>query len=151
MFASWKESSEKPRQFIKKQRHHFLEKDLYSQSYSFSSSHVLMWELHHNEGWAPKNWCFWTVVMENSWESLGLQGDQISQSYRKSVLIIHWKDRCWRWSSNTLATWWEETTHWKRPWCWERLKAGREGDDRGWDDWMASSTQWMWVWANSGR
>ena len=51
---------------------------------------------------------------------------------------------------NTLATWWEEPTHWKRPWCWERLKAGGEGDDRGWDGWMASPTQWTWVWVNSG-
>ena len=53
------------------------------------------------------------------------------------------------WSSNNLATWWEELTHWKRPWCWKRLKAGGEGDDRGWDGWMASSTQWTWVWTNS--
>ena len=51
---------------------------------------------------------------------------------------------------NTLATWCEELTHWKRPWYWERLKAGREGDDRGCDGWMASSTQWTWVWASSG-
>ena len=53
------------------------------------------------------------------------------------------------WSSNTLATWWEEVTHWKRPWCWERLKAGGEGDDRGWDGWMASLIQWTWVWVGS--
>ena len=64
-------------------------------------------------------------------------------------LSIHWKDWCW--SSNTLATWCKEPTHWKRPWCWERLRAGREGVNRGWDDWMASSTQWTCVWANSGR
>ena len=51
--------------------------------------------------------------------------------------------------TNTLATWCEELTHWKRPWCWERLKAGGEGDDRGWDGWMASPTQWRWVWWNS--
>ena len=69
---------------------------------------------------------------------------------RKSVLKIHWKDWCWSWNSNTLATWCEELTHWKRPWCWERLKAGEEGDDRGWDGWMASLTRWTWVWANSG-
>ena len=56
---------------------------------------------------------------------------------------IHWKDCCWSWSSNTLATWWEELSHWKRPWCWERLKAGGEGDNREWNDWMASLTQWM--------
>ena len=68
-------------------------------------------------------WCF-----TDSWESLGLQ-DQTSQTSRKSVLNIQWKDWCWSWSSNTLATWWEELTHWKR------LKARGEGDDRGWDGW----------------
>ena len=88
----------------------------------------------------PKNWCFWTVVLE---KALGLQGDQTSQSWRKSTLNIHWKDWCWSWSSNTLTTWCKELTYWKRPWCWERLKAGGEGDDRGWDGWMASQTQWM--------
>ena len=50
-----------------------------------------------------------------------------------------------------MATSCEEPTHWKRSWCWERLKAGRKGDNRGWDDWMASPTQWTWVWANSRR
>ena len=69
-------------------------------------------------------------VEEDSWESLGLQGDPTSQSYRKLVLNIHWKDWCWSWSSNTLAPWCEELTHWKRPCCWERLKAGGEVDDR---------------------
>ena len=59
---------------------------------------------------------------------------------------------CWSWSSNTLATWCEKLTHWKRPWCWERLKAGGEGDDRGWVDCsMASLTWWTWIWANSRR
>ena len=61
------------------------------------------------------------------------------------------EDWCWSWSSNTLATWCKELTHWKRPWCWKRLKAGGEGDSRGWDGWMASLIQWTWVWANSGR
>ena len=56
---------------------------------------------------------------------------------------------CWRWNSSTLATWCEELTHWKKPWYWERLKAGGEGDNRGWDDWMTSPTQWTWVWVNS--
>ena len=82
---------------------------------------------------------------EDSWEALGLQGDPASPSSRGSVLNIHWKDWCWSRNSNTLATWCEELTHWKRPWCWERLKAGGEGDDRGWDGWMASPTQWTWV------
>ena len=88
-------------------------------------------------------------VGEDSWESLGLQGDPTSPSKWKSVLNIHWKDWCWSLSSSTLATWCELLTHLKRPWCWERLKAGEE-DKRGWDGWMASLTLWTWVWANSG-
>ena len=59
------------------------------------------------------------------------------------------EDWCWSWNSNTLATWCEELTHLKRLWCWEKLRAGGEGEDRGWDDWLASLTQWTWVWVNS--
>ena len=69
----------------------------------------------------------------------------------KSSLDSHWKDRCWSWSSKKLATWCEELTHWKSPWCWERLRAGGEGGDRVWDGWMASPFQWTWVLANSRR
>ena len=65
-------------------------------------------------------------------------------------LLVYWKDWCWSWSSNTLATWCREPAHQKRHWCWERLKAWGEGEVRGWDDWMASPTQWTWVWASSG-
>ena len=89
-------------------------------------------------------------VEEDSWVSLGQKGEPTSPSKRKSVLTIHWKDWCWSWNSSTLATSWEELTHWKRLWCWEGLGAGGEGDDRGWDDWMASLTPWTWVWVNSG-
>ena len=89
-------------------------------------------------------------VGEDSWESLGLQEDPTSPSWRRPILSVHWKDWCWSWNSNTLATWCKELTHLKRPWCWERLKVGGEGDDRGWDGWMASPTQWKWVWVNSG-
>ena len=88
-------------------------------------------------------------VGEDSWESPGLQGDPTSPSQMRSVLSVHWRDWCWSWNSNTLATSREELTHWKKPWCWEGLGAGREGDDRGWDGWMASQTQWTWVWVNS--
>ena len=84
------------------------------------------------------------------WQSLGLQGDQTIKSKRKSVLNIRWKDWYWSWNSNTLATWCEELIYLKRPWCWERLKAGGEGADRGWDGWTASLTRWTGVWASSG-
>ena len=97
------------------------------------------------KGWLPKHWCFWTVVLEKTLES-ALDCKEIQRpSKRKSVLNSHWKDWCWNWNSNILATWSEELTHWERPWCWARLKAGGEGDDRGWDGWMASLTQWTWV------
>ena len=85
---------------------------------------------------------------EDSWQSLRLQGNQTSQSSRKSTLNIHWKDWSWCWNFNT--TWCKELTHWKNPWCWERLKATGEEDSRGWDGWMASLNQWR-VWAHSMR
>ena len=91
-------------------------------------------------------WC-WRRLLRVPWTARSLNQSIL----KKSVPYIHWKNWCWSWSSNTLTTWCEELTHKKRPWCWERLKAGRERDDRGWDGWMASSTQWMWVWASSRR
>ena len=69
MIASWKKSYDKPRQHIKKQRHHFANKGPSSQGYGFSSGHVWMWELDHKEGWALKNGCFWTVVLEKTLDS----------------------------------------------------------------------------------
>ena len=88
-------------------------------------------------------------VGEDSWKSLGLQGDPTGPSWGRSVLGVHWKDWCWSWDSNTLATWCKELNHLKRPWRWERLRAG-EREDRGWDGWMASPTWCTWVWAYSG-
>ena len=91
-----------------------------------------------------KLWC-WRRLLRIPWTAR-----RSSQSILKETIWnIHWKDWCWRWSSNTLATWCAEQTDWKRLWCWERLKARGEGDARGWDGWMASPTQWTWVWVNS--
>ena len=135
---------------IKKQRHCFADKGLSSQSYGFSSSPVWTWELDYKKSWVPKNWCFWTVVLEKTWESVGLQGIPTSPSLRQSVLNIHWKDWCWSWNSNTLVTRYKKLTHWQRPWCWERLKVGGKGDNRGWDGWLTSPTRWTWVWVSSG-
>ena len=255
MLAPWEKSYDKPRQSIKKQRHYFANKGSSSQSYGFSSSHVWMWELGHKEGWVPKNWCFWTVVLEKTLESpfdykeiqpVNPKGNQswifIGRTDAKVPILwppdvksqltgkdpdagkdwrqeekgtiedemVGWHHQldghefeqtpgdnkgqgslaccrswgckeldmtsnlahndkidahaqppdqfigmkrdaggmdiwyflkrypnhfpCWSWSSNTLATWCKEPTHWERPWCWERLKAGGEGDDKGWDD-----------------
>ena len=152
MLAPWKKSYDKPRQHIKKQRYQFTNKGPLVKAVLFS---VVMYGC---ESWTI-NFFMSTKelivsncgVGEDSWESLALQGDQTSQSWRKSTPYIHSKHWCWGWSSNTLATWCKELTHWKRPWCWERLRAGGEGGDRGWDGWMASLTQWTWVWTNSRR
>ena len=98
---------------------------------------------------------FWTVMLEKTLESpldcMEIQPvhSKGNQSFRTD-LFIYWKDWCWSWNSNTLATWYKEMTHWKRPWCWERLKVGGEGDNRGWYGWVASLTQWTWVWVSSG-
>ena len=82
--APWKKSYDKPRQHIKKQSYHFANKSLNSQSYGFSSSHVWMWELDHKEGWAPKNWCFQTVLLE---KILRIQGTarRSNQSILKEI------------------------------------------------------------------
>ena len=89
--APWKKSYYQPRQFIKMQRHHFANKGPSSHSYGFSSGHVWMWELDYTESWEPKNWCFWSVVLEKAlWESLGLQGDQTSlfpKGYQSWIFI----------------------------------------------------------------
>ena len=82
MLASWKKSYDKPRQHIKKQRHHFANKGPYSQSYGFSSTHIQMWELDHKEGWAPKNWCFQIVVLEKILER-PLDSKEIKPANRK--------------------------------------------------------------------
>ena len=153
MLTPWKKSYDQSRQHIQKQRHYFANNCLSSQSYGFSSGHVRMWELDYKESWALKVWCFWTVVLEKTLESpLDSKEIQpvilkeISPEYSLEGLMLKLKLQY----SNTLVTWCEELTHWKRPWCWERLKMGGEGNDRRWDGWMASLTQWTWVWVNSG-
>ena len=117
----------------------------------FFSSHVWKWDLVHKEGWAPKNWCFRIVVLENVLES-PLDSKEIYQSILKEInpeyslegLMLKLK---LQYFGHLMQ---RTDSFWKRPWCWEGLRA-REGGDRGWDGWMASLTWWTWVWANSGR
>ena len=112
----------------------------------FSSRHVRICELDHKEGWALKNWCFRTRVLEKTPES--------PMDCKEIQPVSPKENQLWIFTGRSDAEapilWPPDVTHWKRPWCWERLKAGGEGDDRGWDGWMASPTQWTWVWANSG-
>ena len=99
------------------------------------------WTIKRAECWRTDNfelWC-WRRLLRVLWTAR-----RSNQSIlKKSVLNIHWKNYSWSWSSNTLATWFKEKTHWKRPWCWERLRAGGEGDDGGWDGWMASLMSYL--------
>ena len=137
----WKESRQ-TRQHIKKQSHYFANKGPSSQSYGFSAFMYgcESWTVKKAERWridAFELWC-WRRLLRVPWTAR-----RSNQSIlKRSALNIHWKDWCWSWNCNTLTTWCEELTHLKRPWCWERLRAGGEGDDRGWDGWMASLTQW---------
>ena len=116
----------------------------------FSSSQIWMWEVDYKESWALKNWCFWTVVLEKNLEcpldckeiqSVHSKGDQswvfFGRTDAKAETPILWPPhaKCWLIGKD---------------WCWEGLGAGGEGDDRGWDGWMASPTRWTWVWVNSG-
>ena len=121
---------------------------LCSNNYGFSSGHVWMWELDC-EGWAPKNWCIWTVVLEKTLEGpldckaiqpVHSEGDQpwdfFGRNDAKAEAPVLWTPHVKSWLIG-------------KDWCWERLGTGREGDDRGWDGWMASRTQWTWFWVNS--
>ena len=123
-------------------------KVLSSQNYGFASSLIQTWELNYKktETDAFQLWC-WRRLLRVPWT----ERRSNQSAYRKSVLNIHWKDLWWNWSSSSLANWCKELTLWKKPWCSERLKAGGEEDCRGWDGWMASLTQWTWVWASSGN
>ena len=148
MLAPSKNSYVKPRQCFKKQRDHFANKGPYSQSYGFSSSHVQMWELDQKEGWVPKNWCFLTVVLEKTLESplgnkeikpVNIKGNQpwiFIDSEAEAPILWLPDAKSWLIGTDTDAG--------------KGLGAEGEGDDRGWDGWMASLTQWTWVWVNSG-
>ena len=151
MHTPWNKTYDQPRQHIKKQRHYFANKDLSSQGYGFSSGHVRMWKLNCEERWAQKNWWIWTVELEKTVESpLDCKETQPVRSKGDQSWDFFGRNDAKGWNSSTLATSWEELIHWKRLWCWEGLGAGGEGDDRGWDGWMASTTWWTWVWVNSG-
>ena len=138
--APW-QKSDKSRQCIKKQRHHFANKGLYSQSYNFSSSHVWMWEFYHEKGECWRIgvfvlWC-WRRLMRVPWTARRSNYSILKETnpgYLLEGLIL-------KLNSNTFATWCEELTHWKRPWCWERLRAGgevgKEDEMVGWRHWLS--------------
>ena len=132
----------------KKQRHYFASKSPSSQSYGFSSSHEWMWKLDHKDGWALKNWCFWTVVFGKTLES---------PLDRKEIQPVHPKaNQSWifigRTDSETPILWPPDAKSWL---IWKDLDAGKdwrqeEKGTTGRDGWMASLSRWTWVWASSG-
>ena len=154
MIAPWKKSYNKPRQHNKKAETLLCNKGPSSQGYGFFSGHVWMWELDYKESWALKNWCFGTVVLEKTLDS-PLDCKEIQPVHPKgdeSWVFIGGTDV----EAETPILWppgAKSWLIWKDPDAgkdWERLKVGGEGDDRGWDGWIAPSTWWMWVWASSG-
>ena len=142
---------DKPRWHIKKKRHYFASKGLSSQRCGFSSSHVWIWELDYKESWVLKNWCFWTVVLERTLEN-PLDCREIQPACPKG-------NQSWIFFGKTDADaevpilWPPDVNNWL---IWKDLDAGKDwsweekGNDREWDGWMASLTQWTWVWASSG-
>ena len=124
------------KQHTKKQRHHFANKGSSHQSYGFSSRYVPMRELDHKEGWAPNNSFFQTLVLQKTLDSPlnSMEIKPVNPNVNQPWIINYWKDWCWSWSSNTLPTWYKEASHWKRPWCWEVVKAKRKEGVNGWDD-----------------
>ena len=134
---------------LKKQRDYFADKSLSIQSYGFP---VVMYGCESYTIKKAEHW--WIVAFElQCWRRL-LQAPWVERRSNQSILKnisaeYTLEGLMLKLSSNTLATWHEEPTHWKRPWCWERLKAGGERDYRGRDGWMASPTPWTWVWGSS--
>jgi len=141
MLAPWKKSSDQPRQLIKKKRHYFDDKGLSNQSHAFSSSHVSMWELDYKESWAPKNRCFWTVVLEKTLE-IPLDSKEIklvNPKENQSWILIGRTDA----EANTLLLWLPDVVNWllgKEPDAgkdWKQEKMGMTKDEMiGWHPWL---------------
>ena len=148
--APWKKSYDKPRQWIKKQRHYFTNKGPSSQSYDFSSSRVWMWELDYKERWVSKNWCFWTVVLEKTVEN-PLDCKAIKPVHPKGNQLWIFVGRTDA-KAETPTLWPPDVKNWlvvKDPDAGKDWRQEEKGTTE--DGWMASPTQWTWVWASSGR
>ena len=146
----WKKSYDQTRQHIKKQRLYFGNRGPFRQG-CFANSHVWRWELDYKESWTPKNWCFWTEVLEKTLRS-PLDCKEIQPVHPKvnqSWIFIGRTDV----EAETPILWPLDAKSWL---IWKDsdpgkgLKAGGEGDDREWNGWMASPTHWTWIWVNSG-
>ena len=125
------------------QRHYFANKGLSSEGYGFSSRHVWLLELDYKESWIPKNWCFWTVVLKTVESALDCILKEISPKYSLEGLMSKLK-RQYFGHLMLRADSLEKTL------MLGKIEGKRKGDNRGWDGWMASTTQRIWVWVNSG-
>ena len=149
MLAPWKKTYDQPRQHIKKQRHYYANKGPSSQGYGFSSTHVWMWELDYKKSWELKNWRFWTVVLEKTLES-PLDSKEIQPVHPKgkqSWIFIGRTDA----EAETPILWPPDVKSWL---IWKDPGVGKdwrqeEKGTTGYGGWMASLTQWTWVWVNS--
>ena len=151
MLTPWKENYDQRRQHIQKQRHYFANKGPSSQGYVFSSGHVGMWELDYKESWELKNWCFRTVVLEKTLESpLDCKEIQpVNPKGNQSWIFIGRMDA----EAETPLLWPPDVKNWligKDPKSGNNWRQEEEGNDRGWGGWMASLTQWTWVWISPG-
>ena len=156
MLAPWKKSYDQLRHHIKKQGHYFVNKGPSSQvKPCLVKATVFPVVMYGCESWTIKKaehqridvselWC-WRRLLRVPWTAR-----RSNQSILKISPGISLEGMMLKLKLQFFATSWEELTHWKRLWCWEGLGAGGEGDDRGWDGWMASRTRWTWVWVNSG-
>ena len=147
MLVPWEKSYDQARQHIKKQRHylvHLVKVTVFPVvTYGCECWTIKKAECQRTD--AFELLC-WRRLLRVPWTAR-----RSNQSILKEIIPEYpLKDWCLSWNSNTVATWCKELTPWKRPWCWERLKEGREGDNRGWDGCMASLTQWTWVWVSPG-
>ena len=151
MFTPWKKSYDKPRQYIKKQRHYFADKGLYGQSYGFSSSHVWMWELGRKEGWTLKNWCFWTVMLESPLDCKEIK--PVNPEGNQPWIFIRGTDVeaeapiLWPVDAKSQLTGKDPDAG--KDWG-QAEKRATEDEMIGWLQWTWL-TQWTWVWANCRR
>ena len=146
MLAPWKKSYDKTRQHITLLTKVHLVKAMVFSVVLYGCERWTIKKAECKRTDAFELWC-WRRLLRVPWTA-----KRSNQSILKEISPeYYWKDWGWSWNSNTLATWCKELTHWKGPWCWERLRPGGERSNRGWDGWMASVTRWIWVWASSRR
>ena len=150
MLTPWEESYDQPRQHVKKQRHYYAKKGPSSQGYGFSSGHVWMWELDYKESWAPKNWCFWTVVLEKTLR-VPWTARRSNQSILKEISLgCSLKGLMLKLKLQYFGHLMQRADSFEKTLMLGKIEGQRRRGNIGWDGWMASSTHWTWIWVDSG-